>query len=140
MTVVSTVAITILTPDGFDLHGIYDEFSNAVGYSASATDFYAANPATGNTYHLIGTGFTYGPHGLTGGTINEIDFLNTADGTILVTETGFALDALAVSGAVEAIVLNNDPTLLTAILDQYAYVAHGGAGNDTVPGFAQPDS
>ena len=138
------VEVTIVTPDGYDMHGLYGDIANASGQAPGATHdgthFDAIDTGTGHTFHLVGSGFTYDGNGFTGGTISEIDILDTVTGFTLVTETGFAIDAVAMNNAVQALKNSSDPSQLSAILNQYSYNATGGDGFDTLPSFAKADS
>jgi VCBS repeat-containing protein len=141
------VAVTVVTPNGVDLHGLYGDIGgsnkNAPGATHDATHFDAINATTGHTIHLVGTGFTYdGVGNITGGTVNDIDILNTSDGSTLVTETGFVIDAVALNSAVQTFKSSSgsDPSQLNTIFNQYSYVAQGGSGNDTMLGFGGTDT
>ena len=140
----AVVITTIVTPNGYDLHGMYGDIAgssgSAPGATHDATHFDAINAGTGHTFHLIGTGFTYGVDGFTGGTVTEIDILNTANSATLVTMIGFAIDAVALNNAVGALQGSSDPSQLSALFNQYSYDSTGGSGNDTLLAFANADA
>ena len=139
--IVNVATVTVVTPNGYDLHGLYGDMAGANLTNPSTTSFDAVNAATGHTFHVVGTGLAYTGSNLTGGTVTEIDILDTATGATLVTETGFAIDGGALGSAVQAFPgTPNHPGQLNAIFDQYSYVAHGGAGNDTLLSYANADS
>ena len=94
---------------------------------------------SGHTFRVVGTGLTYDVSGLTGGTIAEIDILDNATGSMLLKMTGFAIDAVAMSNAINVFANSSDPSQLTAIFSQYSYAATGGSGNDNILGFAYAD-
>ena len=139
----AVVITTIVTPNGYDMHGLYGDMAgsdgSALGATHDDTHFDAINTGTGHTFHLIGTGFTYDVNGFTGGTVNEIDIFNTANGTTLVTMVGFAIDAVALNAAVNAL-QTSDFSQLNALFDQYSYDATGGSGNDTLLAFGNADA
>jgi Ca2+-binding RTX toxin-like protein len=96
------VAVTVQTPDGYDFSTLYGDLaaSNAVQSANNATHLFAVDLAKGITFEMVGTGFTYDGAGLVnGGTITEIDVLNTADPTqatqdhLLVNTNGWSIDA-----------------------------------------------
>jgi len=140
---VPNVTLIVVTPNGYDMHGLYGDIANSDTNVATAnnTQFDAINVGSGHTFHVVGTGLTYdGIGGLTGGTIAEIDILDTATGSTLVTMTGFAIDAVAMNNAVNAFANSSDPVPLNAIFNQYSYAATGGSGNDTILSFIYADS
>ena len=49
--------------------------------------------------------------------------------------TGFAIDAVALSAAMDALSSDGNAAPLSAIFNQYAFDEQGGAGNDVLPGF-----
>ena len=138
----STVTLTIATPNGYDMHGLYGDIANSDINVATATNsqFDAINAGSGHTFHVVGTGLTYNSGDLTGGTIAEIDIKDTATGSTLLIMTGFAIDAVAMNSAINAFANSSDPSQLTAIFSQYSYVATGGSGNDNILSFANADS
>ena len=134
--------LTVLTPNGYDMHGLYGDIANSTinTGTADATHFDATNAGSGHTFHVVGTGLTYDLSGnVTGGTISEIDIDDTLTGSTLVVMAGFAIDAVAMSNAVNAFKNSNDPTQLTAIFNQYSFQATGGAGNDNILSFVNAD-
>ena len=138
------VTLTIVTPNGYDMHGLYGDIanSNVDTGTADATHFDAINNiGSGHTFHVVGTGLTYdGSGNLIGGTITEIDIKDTTSGDTLVTMTGFAIDAVALAAAAEAFSSSSNAAQLSAIFNQYAYTVIGGDGNDVIPGFANADT
>ena len=137
-----TATVTVVTPNGYDMHGLYGDIGQADidPGSATSTHFDVVNTFTGHTFRVFGSNLSYNATGLTGGTVSEIDILNTATGATLLTITGFAIDAAALSAAAQAFHDSNDPTQLNAIFNQYAYDAQGGAGNDFLLGYAHADT
>ncbi len=138
------VTLTIVTDNGYDLHGINGELGHADGHAIGATHdatyYDMINTGSGHTIHLVGSGFTYdGSGNLTGGTISEIDIFNTATSDTLVTMTGFAIDAVAYIAAAAAVQVG-DFSQLNAIFNQYAFSETGGAGNDVLPAYANADT
>ena len=143
LTSVLPVTLTIVTPNGYDMHGLYGDIANSDinVVTANDTQFDAINAGSGHTFRVIGTGLTYdGIGGVTGGTIAEIDIIDTATDSTLVRMTGFAIDAVAMNSAVNAFANSSDPSQLTAIFNQYSYDATGGFGNDNILSFANADS
>jgi Ca2+-binding RTX toxin-like protein len=141
LTSVLPAMLTIVTPNGYDMHGLYGDIANSninLG-TADGAHFDAINAGSGHTFHVIGIDLTYDGGGLTGGTINEIDILDSVTGALLVTIAGFAIDAVAMNNAITAF-NSSDPSQLTAIFNQYSYTATGGSGNDIILGFANADS
>ena len=138
----STVTLTIATPNGYDMHGLYGDIANSDINVATATNsqFDAIDAGSGHTFHVVGTGLTYNSGDLTGGTIAEIDIKDTETGSTLLIMTGFAIDAVAMNSAINAFANSSDPSQLTAIFSQYSYVATGGSGNDNILSFANADS
>ena len=136
------VTVTVVAPNGYDMHGLYGDMANANvdAGTANGTHFDAVNSGSGHTYHVVGSGFTYSVNGVTGGTVTEIDILNTADSSTQVTETGFAINAVTLQNALQAYNANSDGSQLNAIFNQYNFNATGGAGNDTLPGFGYTDT
>jgi len=137
------VTLTIDTDNGYDLHGLYGDIANSEinAGTATATAFDAINAGTGHTFHVTGSGLTYDGSGeLTGGTVSGIEIRTTATGDPLVTMAGFAIDAVALGDAAGAFSSGSDPAPLSAIFNQYAYHATGGAGIDQIPGFAHADT
>ena len=67
LTVNETVTLTVVTPNGYDMHFLYGDMVNADidVQNASGTQFDAINPYTGHTFRVTGTGLTYGNDGLT---------------------------------------------------------------------------
>jgi len=98
-----SVAVTVQTPDGYDFSTLYDDMAaSSLGASTSPTDhIFAVDAAKGITFEMIGSGFTYGAGNVTGGTIIEIDILNTTDPTqttqdhVLVNTNGWNINASA---------------------------------------------
>jgi Ca2+-binding RTX toxin-like protein len=96
-----SVSITVQTPDGYDFSTLYDDMAaSSLGASTSPTDhIFAVDATKGTTFELIGTGFTYSGASVTGGTITEIDILNTTDPTqttqdhVLVNTNGWNINA-----------------------------------------------
>ena len=140
-----TVRVDVVTPDGINLAGLYNDIlhasASAPGATHDGTHYDAIDAKTGHTFHLVGSGFTYDTNGhFTGGTVTEIDILNTSDNSTLLTEKGFAIDAATLGNAVSALQgRGHDSSQLTAILNQYINVAQGAAGNDVLPSFGQAD-
>jgi Ca2+-binding RTX toxin-like protein len=101
------VVVTVQTPDGYDFSTLYGDLaaSNPVQSANNATHVFAVDLAKGITFEMIGTGFTYDGTGhVNGGTITEIDILNTADPTqttqdhVLVNTNGWSISASAFVG------------------------------------------
>ena len=71
--------MTVVTPNGIDLHGLYGDIAKPASIpAATAHRFDAINGGTGHTFHVVGTGLTYdGGGNITGGTIKEFDILDT---------------------------------------------------------------
>jgi Ca2+-binding RTX toxin-like protein len=98
-----SVVITVQTPDGYDFSTLYDDMAaSSLGASTSPTDhIFAVDATKGITFELIGSGFTYSGANVTGGTITEIDILNTTDPTqttqdhVLVNTNGWNINASA---------------------------------------------
>ena len=96
------------TPDGYDFSTLYDDMaaSNLATSTNTADHIFAVDAGKGITFEMIGSGFTYdaGTHNVTGGTITEIDVLNTTDPTqttqdhVLVNTNGWNINAAAFFG------------------------------------------
>ena len=138
----SVVITTIVTPNGYDMHGMYGDIAgssgSAPGATHDATHFDAINAGTGHTFHLVGTGYPDGVDNITGGTVTEIDILNTANGAMLVTMTGFAIDAVALNNAVGALRQQRSEPAQRHLQPVFLR-GDGRPGNDTLLSFANAD-
>ncbi len=144
------VTLTIVTANGYDMHGLYGDIAHTdVNFSVASANFFdAVNPGTGHTFHVIsdvngGLGnLTYDvpSNTITGGTVTAIEIRDTATNALLVSMTGFAIDAVALANAANAFMTSSDPVPFSTIFNQYSYAATGGAGNDVIPGFAHIDT
>ncbi|UVO26369.1 cadherin-like domain-containing protein [Bradyrhizobium arachidis] len=105
-----SVAVTVQASDGYDFSTVTtDLLASVIASSASTSDhIFLVDAAKGITFEMIGTGFTYNPdtHHVTGGTINEIDILDSADPTqtgqdhVLANSNGWGADAATLFSAI----------------------------------------
>jgi Ca2+-binding RTX toxin-like protein len=113
---VPSVAVTVQTPDGYDFSNLYGDLAASYAglangsFAASNTDthMFLVDAAKGITFEMIGTGFAYnGAHLPTGGTITEIDILDTVrpddptqltQGHVLVNSNGWSVGASSLVG------------------------------------------
>ncbi|MGA7964815.1 MAG: cadherin domain-containing protein, partial [Gammaproteobacteria bacterium] len=140
-----TVTLTVAAGNGYDMHGLYGDLGYADGHATGATHdttyYDMINAGTGHTIHLTGSGLTYdGSDSLTGGTINGIEIQGAANSPTYVTMTGFAIDAASYISAAAALSGSSNPVPFSSLFNQYAYDAHGSAGNDIMPSFANADT
>ena len=134
-----SVAVTVQTPDGYDFSTLYGDLaaSNPIQAANDATHVFAVD-AKGITFEMIGTGFTYDSvtHLVNGGTITEIDILNTTDATqttqdhVLVNTNGWNIDAATFFTDIGAYAANNNNTVgLNNIFNAATYSITGSAGS-----------
>jgi Ca2+-binding RTX toxin-like protein len=146
------VAVTVQTPDGYDFSTLYGDLaaSNPIQpANNNATHVFAVDLAKGITFEMIGTGFTYdGTGDVNGGTITEIDVLNTTDPTqttqdhVLVNTNGWSISAGAFVSDISQYA-SLDPathaaglTALNGIFNAATYSIVGTDGDGTADGRA----
>ena len=144
------VAVTVQTPDGYDFSTLYDDLavSNPVQSANNATHVFAVDLAKGITFEMIGSGFTY--DGTTrlvnGGTITEIDVLNTTDPTqttqdhVLANTNGWSISAGSFANDISQYASSNPAThaagltALNGIFNAATYSVVGTDGHGTADG------
>ena len=148
-----TVAVTVQTPDGWNFGTLYDDLATTINNvqhpSNDFTHAFAVDIAKGITFELIDNGspFTYDQSGhFTGGTINEIDILNTTDPTqttqdqVLVNTNGWGISAQALFSDLGEYASQNPQGTgdLNAIFDQPSYSYVGSHGSESSHGSPSP--
>ena len=138
------IAVTVQTPDGWDFGTLYDDMaaSNPNQAANNTTHIFAVDATKGITFEMIGSGFTFTGGTPTGGTITEIDILDTTDPTlttqdhVLVNTNGWNIPVSGVSGLFTAITDYATPathaqgvTELNAIFAAHSYTAVGALGS-----------
>jgi Ca2+-binding RTX toxin-like protein len=146
-----SVSITVQTPDGYDFSTLYSDMAaSSLGASTSPTDhIFAVDATKGITFELIGSGFTYNlANNVTGGTITEIDILNTTDPTqttqdhVLVNTNGWNINAASLFSAIGAYQVDHTQTTgLDTIFNAatYSEVGSGGEQSNNGPSHSGAD-
>jgi Ca2+-binding RTX toxin-like protein len=135
----SSVSVTVQTPDGYDFGTLYDDLaaSNPIQAANDSTHVFAVDSARGITFEMIGTGFTYSGGLVNGGTITEIDILDTTDPTattqdhVLVNTNGWNINAAAFFSDIGSYAANHTGpglALLNGIFNNATYNIVGSAG------------
>jgi Ca2+-binding RTX toxin-like protein len=134
------VAVTVQTPDGYDFSTLYDDMaaSNPIQAANNGTHVFAVDAAKGITFEMIGTGFTYdsSSHLVNGGTITEIDILDTADPTqttqdhVLVNTNGWSISASALFTDIGAYAGNSSGPGLAALNGIFNAATYSIVGSD----------
>ncbi|MDE2378885.1 cadherin-like domain-containing protein [Bradyrhizobium sp.] len=143
----ASVSVTVQTPDGYDFSTLYADMaaSNPVQAANDATHVFAVDTARGITFEMVGTGFTYDgvTHLVTGGTIAEIDILNTTDPTqttqdhVLVNTNGWNISAATFMSAIGAYAANPAGPGLAQLNGIFNAATYSVVGS---PGFADNNS
>ena len=137
-----SIAVTVQTPEGYDFSTLYDDMAaSSLATSANTTDhIFAVDAAKGITFEMIGSGFTYTAGNVTGGTITEIDILNTTDPTqttqdhVLVNTNGWNINAtnffsdISQYASLNPSTHNSGLTALNSIFNAATYSAVGSPG------------
>jgi hypothetical protein len=138
-----TVNVTVVSTSGIDLSGLYSDLggTGAVG-THDSTHFQITNTNSNfnHIFNFVGTGFTYdASNNPITGTITEIDILSNANGSTLLTETGFSISATTFWSALTSVKASS-PGSMNAIFNGYSYAVTGSGGNDFIPLFTQADT
>jgi VCBS repeat-containing protein len=139
------VAVTVQTPNGYDFGTLYDDLaaSNAHQTANDNTHIFAVDTTKGITFELIGTGFDLDPtsHLPTGGTITEIDILDTTDPTqttqdhVLVNTNGWSISVTPFFNAIGLYAADHSHTSnLDAIFNAATYSVVGSDGGTASDG------
>ena len=119
---------SVTSSTGYDGSKLYSELGNSVMSSVhDAAHFELTDSTDGLTFEMVGGGLSYSGTTVTGGSITEIDILDSSNNT-LVHSTGWNISATALMGAI------GDNSALDAIFKTVAYEGSGNSGNDVLVG------
>jgi Ca2+-binding RTX toxin-like protein len=144
---VDNVTVNVVTTNGIDFSGLYSDLTGAINNGThSATNYQLVNASFNHQFSIIGSGFSYdGSFHLTGGTITEIDILDSTGATLLVKEIGFntvnGSNSASLFGAGLAGLQGSpgSPGAMNTFFNQYGFAVVGNSGNDSIPAYNKTD-
>jgi choice-of-anchor C domain-containing protein len=135
------VDLNVISNTGYDGSQFYAELagSNMTSvHDAAHFELTDLNPNTGLTFEMIGGGLTYDSSSEmpTGGTVTEIDILNSSTNAQIAQSTGWDFAAADLTNAIAAYnsSAGSDTSGFDAIFHTVAYTASTGSGTSTVVG------